>query len=47
VRRLAAGGRIDRARVLGLRFGERRVAAHPGDTLASALLAAGAIVVGR
>jgi heterotetrameric sarcosine oxidase alpha subunit len=47
VRRLAAGGRIDRARTLGLRFDGRPVAAHPGDTLASALLAAGVSVVGR
>jgi len=47
VRRLAAGGRIDRGRTLRLRFDGRAVVAHPGDTLASALLAAGVSVVGR
>ena len=47
MRRLAAGGRIDRGRWLGLRFDGRRVEAHPGDTLASALLAAGVMTVGR
>ena len=47
VRRLAAGGRIDRGRTLRLSFDGKAVAAHPGDTLASALLAAGVSVVGR
>ena len=47
MRRLAAGGLIDRGRTLGIRFDGRAVPAHPGDTLASALLAAGVSVVGR
>jgi sarcosine oxidase subunit alpha len=47
VRRLATGGRIDRARTLTLSFDGRPVRAHPGDTLASALLGAGVSVVGR
>ena len=41
MRRLAAGGRIDRSAALGLSFDGRQLAAHPGDTLASALLANG------
>ncbi len=47
MRRLASGGRIDRTRELGLRFDGRPIPAHPGDTLASALLAADMSVVGR
>ncbi|GGK45215.1 hypothetical protein Ppa06_00920 [Planomonospora parontospora subsp. parontospora] len=39
--RAAAGGRIDRSRVLRFRFDGRDLTGHPGDTLASALLAAG------
>ncbi len=38
---------VDRSRGLDLRFDGRRLAAHPGDTLASALLANGVSVVGR
>lgn len=45
--RLTAGGRIDRGTTLNLTFDGRDVAAHPGDTLASALLASGTKVVGR
>lgn len=45
--RLAAGGRIDRGTTLNLRFDGRDIAAHAGDTLASALLAHGAKVIGR
>ena len=45
--RLAAGGRIDRSRTLVMRFDGREIAAHPGDTLASALLAAGETIVAR
>ena len=45
--RLAEGGRIDRARSLAFRFDGRRFAGHPGDTLASALLANGVHLVGR
>ena len=47
MRRLATGGRIDRTRSLEVRFDGRRIAAHPGDTLASALLASGIRLVGR
>jgi len=45
--RLAQGGRIDRGRVLRFRFDGREYEGHPGDTLASALLANGVRVVGR
>jgi sarcosine oxidase subunit alpha len=45
--RLAQGGRIDRARVLRFRFDGRDYEGHPGDTLASALLANGVKIVGR
>lgn len=41
------GGRIDRSRVLRLSVDGRTVAANPGDTLASALLASGAMLAGR
>ena len=46
-RRLAAGGHVDRARNLSFRFDGRSYAGHPGDTLASALLANGVRLVGR
>ncbi len=39
--RLPSGGRIDRSRELSFRFDGRRYTGHPGDTLASALLANG------
>jgi sarcosine oxidase subunit alpha len=45
--RLATGGRIDRSRVLSFTFNGRRYRGHPGDTLASALLANDVAVVGR
>ncbi|MDQ0588209.1 sarcosine oxidase subunit alpha family protein [Variovorax paradoxus] len=45
--RLAAGGRIDRDRVLNFTFNGRAYRGHPGDTLASALLASGVSVVAR
>ena len=41
------GGAIDRARNLAFRFDGRRLTGHPGDTLASALLANGIRLVGR
>ncbi len=41
------GGAIDRARSLAFRFDGRRLTGHPGDTLASALLANGIRLVGR
>jgi sarcosine oxidase subunit alpha len=45
--RAASGGAIDRARVLGFTFNGRRYTGHPGDTLASALVANGVRLVGR
>jgi len=45
--RLAGGGRIDRSRTLGFTFNGRRYEGHPGDTLASALLANGVRMVAR
>ena len=45
--RLASGGRVDRGRVLRFTFDGRELTGHPGDTLASALLANGVRVVGR
>ena len=45
--RLATGGLVDRATSLGFTFDGRRYTGHPGDTLASALLANGVRLVGR
>jgi heterotetrameric sarcosine oxidase alpha subunit len=45
--RLPAGGRIDRGRLLSATFDDRPLAGFAGDTLASALLAAGHLLVGR
>jgi len=45
--RLAAGGAIDRGRTLSFDWEGRRLKGHPGDTLASALLANGARIVAR
>ncbi len=45
--RLAAGGRIDRSRVNIVTFDGRQLLAHPGDTLASAILASEERIVGR
>ena len=45
--RLPAGGRIDRAGPLRFSFDGQRYEGHPGDTLASALLANGVRLVGR
>ncbi|MEV0050993.1 2Fe-2S iron-sulfur cluster-binding protein [Saccharopolyspora shandongensis] len=44
--RLPEGGRIDRTRTLRFTFDGMEFAGHPGDTLASALLANGRIEVG-
>ncbi len=41
------GGLIDRSRTLRFRFDGREYAGHPGDTLASALLANGVRLMGR
>jgi sarcosine oxidase subunit alpha len=45
--RLSKGGRIDRARSVRFSFGGRALYGHPGDTLASALLANGEHMVAR
>ncbi|MBH0237747.1 sarcosine oxidase subunit alpha family protein [Methylobrevis albus] len=45
--RLPRGGLVDRARSLPFSFDGNSFAGHPGDTLASALLASGARLVGR
>ncbi len=45
--RLATGGRIDRTQTCAFSFNNRRYEGHPGDTLASALLANAVSVVGR
>ncbi|MCX7646653.1 MAG: sarcosine oxidase subunit alpha family protein [Rhodobacteraceae bacterium] len=45
--RLPSGGLIDRGRTLRFTFDGRAFAGHPGDTLASALLAGGVRLMGR
>ena len=45
-RRLAEGGRIDRSTELSFTVDGQRYVGHPGDTLASALLAAGVMETG-
>ena len=45
--RLATGGRIDRDRPLRFTFNQRSYTGYAGDTLASALLANGVMMVGR
>lgn len=46
--RLATGGRlIDRNKPLGFSFNGKRMTGYAGDTLASALLANGQMLVGR
>jgi len=45
--RLAEGGRIDRTTTLPFTFDGKTLEGHPGDTLASALLANGIRLVGR
>lgn len=47
VKRLISGGRIDRSKTLNARFDGRMLNAHPGDTLSSALLASGEMIVAR
>lgn len=46
-RRLPSGGRIDRNRTITVQFDGRAFQAHPGDTLASALLAGGQQIFAR
>ena len=45
--RLSAGGHVDRSRRIVFTFDGRPYTGHPGDTLASALLASGVRLVGR
>jgi sarcosine oxidase subunit alpha len=45
--RLATGGLIDRGRACSFSFDGRALTGHPGDTLASALIANGVKLVGR
>jgi len=45
--RIISGGNIDRTRVLSFQFDGQTYFGHPGDTLASALLANGIRMVGR
>ena len=45
--RLAQGGIVDRSRTLGFSFDGTHYDGHPGDTLASALLANGVHLIGR
>jgi sarcosine oxidase subunit alpha len=45
--RTATGGRIDRSRTIRFTFDGKAMSGHPGDTLASALMANGVSVVGR
>jgi sarcosine oxidase subunit alpha len=45
--RLASGGLIDRGKALSFTFDGHAFAGHPGDTLASALIANGVKLVGR
>ena len=45
--RLPKGGRIDRARTVRFTFDGKAYSGHPGDTLASALLANGVTLFGR
>ena len=46
MKRLSAGGRIDRTRPLTFRWDGRELSGFAGDTLASALLGAGITVIG-
>ncbi len=45
--RTAEGGLVDRGRTLSFRFDDVEYTGHPGDTLASALIASGVHLVGR
>ena len=46
-RRLSRGGLIDRSKIIKFRFNGKAYTGHPGDTLASALLAQGVRLFGR
>ena len=45
--RLSDGGMIDRSKVINFQFDKRFYTGHPGDTLASALLANGVVLTAR
>ncbi len=45
--RLSSGGLIDRTRTVSFKFDGKTFTGHPGDTLASALLANGVTLTGR
>ena len=45
--RLPSGGLVDRSRTIWFEFDGQDFAGHPGDTLASALLANGVRLTGR
>ena len=45
--RTQEGGRIDRSKTLSFQFNGKRYEGHPGDTLASALIANGVHLIGR
>jgi sarcosine oxidase subunit alpha len=45
--RLPSGGLIDRSRTISFKFNDRPFTGHPGDTLASALIANGVNLIGR
>ena len=45
--RLTQGGRIDRSKPIAFTFNGRQLTGYQGDTLASALLANGVVLVGR
>ena len=47
INRLAGGGRLTRAKILRFWYDDKKYEGHPGDTLASALLANGVTLVGR
>ena len=45
--RMPDGGRIDRSQPLSFTFNDRSYQGYVGDTLASALLANGVVIIGR
>ena len=47
VNRLADGGRLNRTKIIRFWYDDKKYEGHPGDTLASALLANGVTLVGR
>lgn len=47
INRLPGGGRLNRAKILRFWYDDKKYEGHPGDTLASALLANGVTLVGR